>query len=189
MIYRDALGRPEPRATICIFGSDYGKVGTGYFSFCTTSDAPVAKWPYESKDVSHIISQMEEEGWECEVGRDGYGCPTIDLIHVETQKETKRLVSEAENKFAKAKKGYVRFGDIPKSGRSWNHRDNIPEAGVSVFEAEFVGKEFRVSVDSVLEVSYISVMNRPVYRIWGEVVGTGADGEPLLRVTRKMRVR
>ena len=188
-IYRDSVGRPNSKAVISVFGSFYGQPGTGgRLVLSTVSDAPKREWPYISSDVSNIIAEMEEEGWECVVTKDGYGAPRIHCIHIETQAVITAASQESDVKFASAERGFIRFGDLPANGRSINHRDKTPEAGVSVFEAEFVGTDYRVLVDSVLEVSYLLVRDRPAYRVYGDVVGIGADGEPLLRVTKTVRL-
>ena len=190
MVYRDCLGRPVSHATISVFGSDYGKPGTGYFALLTTIDNyPARKWPYTSKDVSHIVAEMEAEGWECEVTHDGYNAPVIKCTHLATQSIIDAKIKEYDDKFKNAERGFVRFGDIPKCGYSINHRDKIPEAGVSVFEAEFVGNSFRPILTPQLEVTYVACQGRPAYRVYGDVVGTGADGEPVLRVKRIVKLK
>jgi len=188
MIYKDSLGRPSAEARISTFGTKYGQPGTGYFALGSISDAPSKRWPYESKDVSHIVTEMSAEGWDCVIGYDGYNAPVIDCIHRDTQAVINDTKSASESKFATAEKGFIRFGACPKSGYSINYRDNTPEKGVSVFEAEFVGKEYRVFVDPILEATYLHVMNRPAYRIFGEIVGTGSDGEPVVKVSKKVKL-
>lgn len=73
---------------------------------------------------------------------------------------------------------YVRFGELPKSGRSFNSRDNAQENGVSVhrlvkldgkWHLDEAGAGFNTLTDS-----------RPVYEVSGREIGVGADGEPLL---------
>jgi hypothetical protein len=189
MIYKDCLGNPNSKATISVFGADYGRPGTGHLTLSTVSDCPVRQWPYLSKDVSHIVADMEADGWECSVDQDGYGAPRILCTHLETQAAIDAAAAESDAKFANSERGYIRFGKCPKSGYSINHRDKTPEAGVSVFEAEFVGDEYRLILTPYLQVTYVSVADRPAYRVYGEIVGTGADGEPLLRVRRSKRIR
>ncbi len=36
---------------------------------------------------------------------------------------------------AKGRRAFVRYGELPESGYSYNHMDNRPEAGVSVYAA------------------------------------------------------
>lgn len=187
-IYRDCLGRPEPKATISVFGAAYGQPGKGYLALTSISDCPVKRWPYLSRDVASIVAEMEAEGWLCAVDVDGYNAPVIRCTHQETQSALDNLTRNADIKFAGAERGYIRFGRCPKDGKSINHRDNTTEQGVSVFEAEFAGKDYRIIVTPVLECSYHSVKDRPAYRIYGDVVGTGADGEPVVRVTKAVKL-
>jgi len=59
---------------------------------------------------------------------------------------------------------------------------------VSVFEAEFVGDKYRILLDSTLQATWALVRDRPAYRIYGKVVGTGADGEPVVNVSKAIRL-
>ena len=90
--------------------------------------------------------------------------------------------------FKNAEKGFLRFGDLPKNGKSKNFANGNFEAGVSAFNAEFSGNNYRPILTDVLEVTYLNVVSRPAYRVWGKVVGTGADGEPLLKVTKFVKL-
>lgn len=69
---------------------------------------------------------------------------------------------------------FLRFGSVPESGRSTNHRDRTDEEGVSVYEivkgkVEFVGWHF-------------DFHGRRAFRGTGTIVGWGSDGEPTVRV-------
>lgn len=70
---------------------------------------------------------------------------------------------------------FVRFGDLPRGGKSWNYRDQVPEVGVSVYlldendEPVLVGWSF-------------DIVKRPAYAGRGEILGWGSDGEPVVRV-------
>jgi len=78
---------------------------------------------------------------------------------------------------------YVRFGDIPASGRSRNHLLNTDEPGVSVYEALARNGHVQVLLPKLNTpglVSLSGVNERSMYRVEGEIVGTGSDGEPLL---------
>jgi len=188
-IYRDCLGNPQPKATISVFGTSYGKPGSGYLKLTSISDCPQRKWDYVSYDVSHIVAEMEADGWECVADKDGYNAPVIRCTHIETQRAIDEAARKSDAKFADAERGYIRFGAVPKNGKSYNHRDNVWEDGVSVFEAEFVGNEYRLLFNNhILQSSYLSVADRPAYRIYGDVVGTGADGEPLLKVKKVVKL-
>ena len=84
---------------------------------------------------------------------------------------------------------YIRFGSIPEGERSRDNRNNRWEDGVSVYacERDATGED---APDGVDEAYYLAgtmlqtvfyLMTRDTYLVTGEQVGTGADGEPLLR--------
>jgi hypothetical protein len=75
---------------------------------------------------------------------------------------------------------FVRFGHLPESGTSTNHRDRVAEDGVSVYEVRD-GKADLVGW-------YFDFLSRPAYRGVGKVVGWGSDGEPLVKVESARRV-
>ena len=183
-LYRDAVGNLNSTGIISVFGAQYGNPGTGYLAFSAASDAPYRRWDYISKDVAHIVNEMESDGWICDVGSDGYNAPKITCTHIATQTAIDYEHAISNTKFANAERGFIRFGAPPKTGRSTNYRDNTLEDGVSVFNAEFIGSNYRVLADSILEATYYMVANRPAYRIYGDVVGTGADGEPVVKIMR-----
>jgi hypothetical protein len=82
---------------------------------------------------------------------------------------------------------YVRFGDLPKSGRSWNWLTKEWERGVSVYEAIIRdGKPLLILPSPALPVaqSVCHCLQRPAYRVTGDVVGRGGDGEPVLANVR-----
>jgi hypothetical protein len=89
--------------------------------------------------------------------------------------------------FAEGTDVYIRFGDVPDDERSYDHADDRSEAGVSAFACSVSGAPpdtphaavFHPTGPQVLGV--LLLMNRPTYLLTGEEVGTGADGEPLLR--------
>lgn len=185
MIYRDAIGRPNAEGNISMFG---GLTSPIYYSFSHVNDAPDRKWSGDT-DPADIIAEMEADGWRCTLRKDGYNRPVINCVHIETQAAIDATKAEASAKFAGAERGYIRFGSLPKGGKSRNHRDNTLEAGISCFDAEIAASgAFRLLLTPVLEVSYLTVADRPAYRLYGERVGTGADGEPLLRVDKAVKL-
>ena len=186
MIYRDPIGRPSAKATISIFD---GFTNPSYYSLSHVSDCPCREWPADT-DPAIIIADMEADGWICALRRDGYGRPVIDCIHKETQAAIDAAKADMDARFANAERGYIRFGALPEDGKSRNHRDNTLEAGVSCFDAEIATDgSYRLLLTPVLEVSYLTVAARPAYRLYGDRVGTGADGEPLLRVDRAIKLQ
>jgi len=84
---------------------------------------------------------------------------------------------------------YLRFGNIPGDERSYDNRNDRREDGVSVYDCErdATDDDAPVGVDeayypkgSMLQTAFL-LMARQAYLVTGEQVGTGADGEPLLR--------
>lgn len=185
MIYRDAIGRPNARAQVSIFGSLFGPA---YYSLSHVSDCPDRKWSGDTAPES-IAAEMEADGWKCTIRKDGHGKPVIDCIHQETQAVIDAARSASAAKFANAEHGYIRFGAPPEGGRSRNHRDSTLEVGISCFDAEIAPDgSYRLLLTPVLEVSYLTVADRPAYRLYGDLVGIGADGEPLLHVEKAIKL-
>lgn len=84
---------------------------------------------------------------------------------------------------------YIRFGNTPDDERSYDNRNDRMEDGVSVYDC--VRVEIDDEADTDAEIGYapcgqmiqtiFALMFRDTYLVTGERVGTGADGEPLLR--------
>lgn len=86
---------------------------------------------------------------------------------------------------------YVRFGAMPKDGKSYNYRDNITEDGVSVFKAVLSEDKTQVWINIHSQHAlgtYLTVCDRQLYRVYGNVIGEGSDGEPCLKVTRAIKI-
>jgi hypothetical protein len=94
-----------------------------------------------------------------------------------------------------ARRCYVRFGDPPPRGVSWNYaRGGGPEGGLSVWRAyrtkagNFLidpGEDLDAALTALLFLETRVGTDKPVYCVKGRVIGTGSAGEPLLgnRVT------
>lgn len=82
---------------------------------------------------------------------------------------------------------YVRFGQPPEGGQSRNRRDGHLEAGVSCHRIVRHGGQWYLDDAGIGFTTLFD--DRPQYRLHGDVVGTGSDGEPLLRVDRCTRYR
>lgn len=78
---------------------------------------------------------------------------------------------------------HLRCGDPPSSGASKNFLTGEMEAGISVYEG-FIrdGEAFLVLPAATYSacVSMSGCIERPVYRVEGDVIGRGSDGELLL---------
>ncbi|HNX81688.1 MAG TPA: hypothetical protein PKL77_06035 [Candidatus Omnitrophota bacterium] len=195
-VYRDALGRPVSKATISISSGDVFNNGQRNYRFSSVIDRK--KIPYngfgvynketEKEDVDRIVAQMNDNGWDAKISKNGFNESVISLTHRDTQRLMDETKKAENNKFSNAEKGFIRFGKPPETGKSINFRDNQPEDGVSVFRAEFAGEEYRMKLNPILEASYLTVMNRPAYRVYGEVIGSGSDGEPIMKVTKSVKL-
>ncbi len=80
---------------------------------------------------------------------------------------------------------YIRFGDLPETGRSWNDELGGEEAGISVYRAEWQSTDrdvVCVTIPSDICVGTINqIEDRPVYIVTGRLLDqVGADGEPLM---------
>lgn len=72
-----------------------------------------------------------------------------------------------------------RLGDVPESGRSYNHRDNVREPGVSMmWVRDQHGNEYGTR-DKISEM-FIRSDGRDKVQYSGWLVGFGSDGEPCL---------
>lgn len=136
----------------------------------------------------------------------------IDLILAEQYaKESRERKREGEAGERQRYPLYLRFGDLPVSGRSdtWRQKtladaerlgiplSSVPwtqedlETGISVFRARRISeKKFEVllkgtGAGSVLHI--IRGQDRPVFLVAGEEVGTGSAREPLLVNARTER--
>ncbi|MGI5122805.1 hypothetical protein ACQEU5_25140 [Marinactinospora thermotolerans] len=102
----------------------------------------------------------------------------------------RRLRAEAEQE---GRPCHIRFGSLPQSGRSWNHRDNQAEAGVSVYAAwQLDGGRYVVDLRDVdaISAAFIIDEDAPVYEVTGTLLDeTGADGEPLIANAAARQVR
>lgn len=187
MIYKDCLGRPNSEACISFVNNSFSP-DESYYSLSSVSDCPSRRWK-KDMPIDTIVQEMTSDGWKCDVSKDGYGRARIDCIHAETQKVIDARKKAIDDKFIGAERGYIRFGSVPTSGQSINYRDNTPEIGVSCFEADFAADgSYRLHLTPILEVSWLTVMDRTAYRLYGDVVGTGSDGEPLLRVDKAVKI-
>lgn len=74
---------------------------------------------------------------------------------------------------------YIRFGQLPEGGKSWNHMDSRYEAGVSCFRV--IRADGKWLIDGAYG-SYRALASSGItcYTVAGEEIGVGADGEPLL---------
>lgn len=80
---------------------------------------------------------------------------------------------------------YIRFGDIPQSGKSTNHLIGIRQSGVSVYKCRiYDNNSVYIQMPSIFGTSLSSlsaILERPIFIISGNYIGTGSDGQPILQ--------
>ena len=87
---------------------------------------------------------------------------------------------------------YIRFGEIPKDERSSIHYRGMycgKEEGVSVYDCTFIHGNYHIIVPCPITMGGLDTLtdflfyekDKPVYFVEGDGVGTGHDGEPLIR--------
>lgn len=79
---------------------------------------------------------------------------------------------------------YIRWGALPKGGKSRNHATGQLERGVSVYAARYNPLlDVYEYADTALVGAAITYLIAGVkaYLVTGKEIGTGSDGEPLLR--------
>lgn len=105
-----------------------------------------------------------------------------ELDRLRWKKQKHRRLSKAKSEGVCK---YVRFGDIPKGGRSWNSRDQYYESGVSVYRAIVKGKKaFIIMPEDAISTLFITLTGKQIYQVEGKAVGYGADGEVVLADAR-----
>jgi len=175
----NCMGGLEPESILCP-----RKDGTWYID-SVTDELDRGKYVWSSLEAAR--AELIEAGFAVSADTVNYAGDYC-VTHLATAALLAARKAKSDDKFAKAERGYIRFGACPKSGHSRNSRDDCDEAGVSVFDAEFVGNEYRVFADSTLEVTLNLVRDRPAYRVYGERVGTGADDEPVVKVSKSIKI-
>ncbi len=189
-IYRDVLGIPQPQAMISHFGGSYGKGGYWLLN-STAENIRHRKW----QTPEDAEADMTAEGWRViSKDRDGYGAVRIIIEHPPTASYMDRLRARDSDKWENATPCFVRYGKPPADGISHNHRDGIPEAGVSVFYGECLPNgEARALPKHTAELGTLlglRAKSQPLYIVTGDLIGTGSDGEPLLsncKIVRRAR--
>lgn len=86
---------------------------------------------------------------------------------------------------------YVRFGNLPKGGRSRNYATGTIEAGVSVFDARYNLLTGAVelaggALAGAAIMAAFGAYGDTVLLVTGEGAGAGSDGEPVLRKVKAL---
>lgn len=78
---------------------------------------------------------------------------------------------------------YIRFGALPKDGYSRNHASDESKSGVSAFECMWdpCKGTWHIAGSAVVGAALLgNMLDHHVYLLYGDRVGTGSDGEPVL---------
>ncbi len=116
--------------------------------------------------------------------------PTDEALN-QASKYAKQLSIKWKGKKPIVKSQYLRFGDIPKSGKSAHLiKEGKFEKGVSVYElkGDIHGK-YKIDLKDYkfAHLGQALKNDRPAYIVSGKVVGYGSDGEPLLKGAKIVR--
>jgi hypothetical protein len=138
------------------------------------------QFAYQSR-VHTIIRTAVDEAWQ-EALSNGMAESRSRAHHEERDKFITSVLKRGHA-------GYVRFGQIPKSERSWNSRDGRYEPGVSVYPAVISGNRAVINISSVDAASalFVSAAGKLHEVIGDELDVVGSDGEPLLVNVRKRK--
>ena len=95
--------------------------------------------------------------------------------------EAMALIATAKKPIT-AEETFIRFGELPKSGKSRNWSTGKNERGVSCYRSTYnilTGAYNTYGALPGAEISYL-MRNANIYLITGDVVGVGSDGEPVI---------
>ncbi len=81
---------------------------------------------------------------------------------------------------------YIRFGRLPRGGRSRNYVTGQLEPGVSVYRARYNARTDALDASGALAGTYLHylIAGKQAYLVAGDEVSTGSDGEPVLANAR-----
>lgn len=193
MIYKDSIGNYQSKCMISHFGGQYGK--GGYLSLGTSAinnPHDGMRWDNTPEKIALIAPWAAANGYVIIESKDDYGAYQATLTHRETELIASAQAKKTEKVFAGAERGYIRYGDIPAGGYSRNAATGELEKGVSVFYAEYAKNgEYRPLPKNNQQLGSLLTLiadKRPVYRVRGTEVGTGGDGEPVLKIKQIERI-
>lgn len=124
-------------------------------------------------------AKYDESGERIRQGSDWCTVPTAEELAA-MDAVAKHLNAYRKNREIR----YIRFGKLPKGGKSKNHATGESEEGVSCYEALYNpftrAWELAGSALSAAAIAGAFGIYDSVWLLSGEVVGIGSDGEPLL---------
>lgn len=164
--------------------------------------------------LEDIQAELKNNGWEASVDNEDISKRALVYYNLDAMRMLQGMLLERPQDFVDeicehmpaycgevsqvpeingAEFGYIRFGAVPERGFSLNRYKGLPELGVSCFEAEVTASgdyKFIHLTDSLVEAihAFEGVSDLPVYRLYGEQVGHGLVGEPVIKVTKAERL-
>jgi hypothetical protein len=114
-------------------------------------------------------------------------CKPTDTELIEWAAVAQRVAQMMASKWAMIDHDlYIRFGNLPKGGRSRNYATGTIEAGVSVFEARYNLLTGAVelaggALAGAAIMAAFGAYGDTVLLVTGQYAGVGSDGEPVLR--------
>lgn len=132
------------------------------------------KWADYDKDGTLVGKSKVKAGW--------VGCEAPTEQDLATwANEMQIILARTQN--AITDNIYIRWGKLPKGGKSKNHTTGELEAGVSVYSARYnpitTGYDYDDDALADAAIRYL-MLGYPVYLVTGEQIGHGSDGEPVL---------
>jgi hypothetical protein len=132
------------------------------------------------------------EGGELVAKGSDWTCTPTDAELVEWSAVAQQVAQTMAGKWAMIDQDlYIRFGNLPKNGRSRNYATSTMEAGISVFDArcnlltgavELAGG----ALAGAAIMAAFGAYGDTVLLVTGEYAGAGSDGEPVLRKVKTL---
>ena len=186
---------------------------TPHYQFASSMGNVQKQWP-AGTSLEDIQTELKDSGWEASVDNEDISKEALVYYNLDAMRMLQGLLLERPQDYVDeicehmpaycgevsqvpeidgAEFGYIRFGAVPERGFSLNRYKGLPELGVSCFEAEVTASgdyKFIHLNDNLVDAihSFECVSNLPVYRLYGERVGHGLFGEPVIKVTKAERL-
>lgn len=204
MTYRDSLGYLAGQASIAGYysgphkiyrGTDHGteeiNVPATTVWYVSSTITQPEKISFEGKTYAEVYDYLRSKRFVCPdtAGTPGYNSVSFAVEHPETIAEIERLKIAQQKKWEKARRCYLRYGKLPANGHSRNHADNTLESGVSVYEGLILPDKSAKTLPASNQefCGMLTLRDRPLYEVTGTPIGTGSDGEPLLKNAKIVR--
>ncbi len=141
---------------------------------------------FTMREELHWASFDARTGEEVSRGTD-WACIPTDAEMTAWNTQAALLVARWSNRLSDLETPlYIRFGSLPKSGKSQNYASGKLEAGISVYGACYDLESGVIRFDERGGLFDPYLLSRAVYLVTGEEVGIGSDGEVLLSNVRRL---